>query len=1082
MSPSRPFIERPVATALLMLAIVLAGLVGFRFLPLSALPQVDYPTIQVQTLYPGASPEVMSRNVTAPLERQFGQMPGLARMASTSAAGVSIVTLQFDLGLAIDIAEQEVQAAINAGSSLLPTDLPAPPVYAKVNPADAPVLTLAISSDTMPLTEVQNLVNTRLAQKISQVQGVGLVTLAGGQRPAVRIQADTKALASYGIGLDTLRTAISAANANSAKGSFDGPQRAYTINANDQLLTVDDYKRLIVSWKNGAPVRMVDVARVVNGAENDRLRAWAGVRAAPGRPKQAEAPPGGSEPGEAGSVGATLTPAIILNVQRQPGANVISTVDSIRRQLPELQAGLPAGLDVQVLSDRTTGIRASVHHVEMELVLAVLMVVLVIFFFLHSLRATVIASLAVPISLIGTCGVMYLLGYSLNNLSLMALTIATGFVVDDAIVMIENIARYIEEGEPPFQAALKGATQIGFTIISLTVSLIAVLIPLLFMSDVVGRLFREFAVTLALTILISAVVSLTLVPMMSARWLRAVPDTPPRGLGGAIQRGFDRVIARYDVWLQWVLRRQGATLVVALLTLALTVVLYIFIPKGLFPTQDTGQLQGRLVAAQDVSFERMSGLQQEAVRAILQDPDVASLSSFVGVDGANNAMLNTGSLLINLKAGRDSQEAVMRRLRDRVNAVAGVTLYLQPTQDLTIDAETGPTEYRATIGGVDSAEVNAWTNKLVERLRTVPQVRNATTDAGAQGLSAFVDIDRATAARLSVTASSVDDTLYSAFGQRIVSTIFTETDQYRVILEAQKEGLSSPEALGTLPLRTGGGAPTPLSAVATIREQPAPLQITRVAQYPAATLGFDRADGASLGESADAIRAAAKEIGMPAGLSMQFQGAAGAYEKSLTSQLWLILAAMVCVYIVLGVLYESYVHPLTILSTLPSAGVGALLALMLTGNDLGVIGIIGIILLIGIVKKNAIMMIDFAIDAERGQGLPPHEAIHQAALLRFRPILMTTLAALFAALPLMLGWGEGAELRRPLGLAIFGGLVLSQLLTLFTTPVIYLAFDRLGRRWTGRGTAAAPEVPAEAPAEAPAVLAPPAAPAGEGRP
>ena len=1074
MSPSRPFIERPVATALLMLAIVLAGLVGFRFLPLSALPQVDYPTIQVQTLYPGASPEVMSRNVTAPLERQFGQMPGLARMASTSAAGVSIVTLQFDLGLAIDIAEQEVQAAINAGSSLLPTDLPAPPVYAKVNPADAPVLTLAISSDTMPLTEVQNLVNTRLAQKISQVQGVGLVTLAGGQRPAVRIQADTKALASYGIGLDTLRTAISAANANSAKGSFDGPQRAYTINANDQLLTVDDYKRLIVSWKNGAPVRMVDVARVVNGAENDRLRAWAGVRAAPGRPKQAEALPGGSEPGEAGSVGATLTPAIILNVQRQPGANVISTVDSIQRQLPELQAGLPAGLDVQVLSDRTTGIRASVHHVEMELVLAVLMVVLVIFFFLHSLRATVIASLAVPISLIGTCGVMYLLGYSLNNLSLMALTIATGFVVDDAIVMIENIARYIEEGEPPFQAALKGATQIGFTIISLTVSLIAVLIPLLFMSDVVGRLFREFAVTLALTILISAVVSLTLVPMMSARWLRAVPDTPPRGLGGTIQRGFDRVIARYDVWLKWVLRRQGATLVVALLTLALTVVLYIFIPKGLFPTQDTGQLQGRLVAAQDVSFERMSGLQQEAARAILQDPDVASLSSFVGVDGANNAMLNTGSLLINLKEGRDSQEVVMRRLRDRVNAVAGVTLYLQPTQDLTIDAETGPTEYRATIGGVDSAEVNAWTNKLVERLRTVPQVRNATTDAGAQGLSAFVDIDRATAARLSVTASSVDDTLYSAFGQRIVSTIFTETNQYRVILEAQKEGLSSPEALGTLQLRTGGGAPTPLSAVATIREQPAPLQITRVAQYPAATLGFDRADGASLGESVDAIRAAAKEIGMPAGLSMQFQGAAGAYEKSLTSQLWLILAAMVCVYIVLGVLYESYVHPLTILSTLPSAGVGALLALMLTGNDLGVIGIIGIILLIGIVKKNAIMMIDFAIDAERGQGLPPHEAIHQAALLRFRPILMTTLAALFAALPLMLGWGEGAELRRPLGLAIFGGLVLSQLLTLFTTPVIYLAFDRLGRRWTGRGTAAAPEVPA--------ALAPPAAPAGEGRP
>ncbi|GKS88601.1 MULTISPECIES: efflux RND transporter permease subunit [unclassified Acidovorax] len=1035
MSPSRPFIERPVATALLMVAIVLAGLVGFKLLPLSALPEVDYPTIQVQTLYPGASPEVMSRTVSAPLERQFGQMPGLARMSSTSASGVSIVTLQFGLGLALDVAEQEVQAAINAGSSLLPTDLPAPPVYAKVNPADAPVLTLAVSSDTLPLTEVQNLVNTRLAQKMSQVPGVGLVSLAGGQRPAVRIQADTKALASYGIGLDTLRTAITSANANSAKGSFDGPQRSYSINANDQLVTVADYKNLIVTWKNGAPVRMTDVARVVDSAENNRLGAWANE-----------------------------TPAIILNVQRQPGANVIATVDNIKKQLPELQAGLPASLKVEVLSDRTTGIRASVHHVEMELVLAVLMVVLVIFFFLHSLRATVIASLAVPISLIGTCGVMYLLGYSLNNLSLMALTIATGFVVDDAIVMIENIARYIEEGEPPFQAALKGATQIGFTIISLTVSLIAVLIPLLFMSDVVGRLFREFAVTLALTILISAVVSLTLVPMMSARWLKPEPPHGERrGFGGAVQRGFDRVIARYDIWLQWVLRRQGATLVVALLTMALTALLYVVIPKGLFPTQDTGQLQARVEASQDVSYARMSELQQAAARAILADPDVQSLSSFIGVDAANNTMLNAGRMLINLKADRDGQEAVMQRLRDRVRAVAGVTLYLQPTQDLTIDAETGPTEYRLSIGGVDSAQVNEWTNQLVERLRTVPQVRNATSDAGAQGLSAYVDIDRNTASRLSVTASSVDDTLYSAFGQRIVSTIFTETNQYRVILEAQQEHLDSPEALGTLQLRTGGGTPTPLSAVATIREQLAPLQVTRVAQYPAATLGFDRAEGVSLGNAVDAIRAAAQEIGVPAGLSMQFLGAAGAYEKSLSSQLWLILAAMVCVYIVLGVLYESYIHPLTILSTLPSAGVGALLMLMVTGNDLGVIGIIGIILLIGIVKKNAIMMIDFAIDAEREQGMAPQEAIHQAALLRFRPILMTTLAALFAALPLMLGWGEGAELRRPLGLAIFGGLVLSQMLTLFTTPVIYLAFDRLGRRWTGRGTAAAPAQSGAAP-------------------
>jgi multidrug efflux pump len=762
-------------------------------------------------------------------------------------------------------------------------------------------------------------------------------------------------------------------------------------------------------------------------------------------------------------VGATVTPAIILNVQRQPGANVIATVDNIKKLLPELQAGLPASLKVQVLSDRTTGIRASVHHVEMELVLAVLMVVLVIFFFLHSLRATVIASLAVPISLIGTCGVMYLLGYSLNNLSLMALTIATGFVVDDAIVMIENIARYLEEGEPPFQAALKGATQIGFTIISLTVSLIAVLIPLLFMSDVVGRLFREFAVTLAITILISGIVSLTLVPMMAARWLRAEPVGGPRGMAGRINRGFERVIAGYDRWLQWVLRHQGVTLAVAVLTLALTALLYVVIPKGLFPTQDTGQLQARIEASQDVSYDRMSELQQAAVRAILQDPDVLSLSSFVGVDAANNTMLNAGRMLINLQPRRDAQEAIMLRLRERVQSVAGVTLYLQPTQDLTIDAETGPTEYRVSIGGVDSAQVNDWTRKLVERLQSEPKVRNATTDAGAQGLSAYVDIDRNTASRLSVTASTVDDTLYSAFGQRIVSTIFTETNQYRVILEAQQEQLNTPEALGTLQLRTGSGTPTPLSAVATIREQLAPLQVTRVAQYPAATLGFDKAEGVSLGSAVDAIRAAAKDIGVPPGLSMEFLGAAGAYEKSLSSQLWLILAAMVCVYIVLGVLYESYIHPVTILSTLPSAGVGALLALMVSGNDLGVIGIIGIILLIGIVKKNAIMMIDFAIDAERHQNMPPQQAIHQAALLRFRPILMTTLAALFAALPLMLGWGEGAELRRPLGLAIFGGLILSQMLTLFTTPVIYLAFDRLGRRWTGRGTAAAPVQAGEAP-------------------
>jgi multidrug efflux pump len=985
----------------------------------------------------------MSNTVTAPLERQFGQMSGLDRMSSTSAAGVSIITLQFSLGQTLDVAEQEVQAAINAGGSLLPADLPAPPVYAKVNPADAPVLTLAITSDTLPLTEVQNLVNTRLAQKISQVSGVGLVSLSGGQRPAVRIQANTQALAANGVGLDTLRTAIAAANSNGAKGSFDGPKRAYTINSNDQLLTVDDYKNLIVTYKNGAPIRMVDVAQVVNSAENTQLGAWAGTK-----PAKTDKYGDTAEEDAEG----TLTPAIILNVQRQPGANVIATVNAIKAQLPELQAGFPAGLKIEVLSDRTAGIRASVQHVEMELVLAVVLVVLVIFAFLGSLRATIIASVAVPISLIGTLGLMYLLGYSLNNLSLMALTIATGFVVDDAIVMIENIARYIEEGEKPLQAAFKGATQMGFTIISLTVSLIAVLIPLLFMGDVVGRLFREFAVTLAITILISAVVSLTLVPMMSARWLKHEPkkDAGGTGFGARAQRFFDGVMVRYDRSLHWVIAHQPLTLLVALLTMVLTVVLYLTIPKGLFPTQDTGQLQARIQAAQDVSFDRMAQLQLQAARAVLADPDVQNLSSFVGVDAANNTMLHTGSMLINLKSSHDNQQDVMERLRERVRQVAGVTLYLQPTQDLTIDAETGPTEYRVSLEGVDSAAITSWMKKLVAKLQESDKVRNVSSDAGAQGLAAYVNVNRDTAARLSITASTVDDALYSAFGQRIVSTIFTETNQYRVILEARPGMVNTPQTLGQLNLIAGSGTATPLSAIADITEQQAPLQITHVAQYPASTLNFDTAPGVSLGSSVDAIRAAAKEIGMPNSVTMTFLGASGAYERSLSNQLWLILAAVVCVYIVLGVLYESYVHPLTILSTLPSAGVGALLALMITGNDLGVIGIIGIILLIGIVKKNAIMMIDFAIDAERTQGKSARDAIHQAALLRFRPILMTTLAALFAAVPLMLSFGEGAELRRPLGLAIFGGLVVSQLLTLFTTPVIYLAFDRLGGGSTRR--------------------------------
>ena len=1004
---------------------------------------MDYPTIQVQTLYPGASPEVMAQTVTAPLERQFGQMAGLTRMGSTSASGVSVITLQFGLGLAIDIAEQQVQAAINAGGSLLPADLPAPPVYAKVNPADAPVLTLAITSDSLPLTEVQNLVNTRLALKISQVTGVGLVSLSGGQRPAVRIQADTRALAANGLALDALRSAITAANANAAKGSIDGPTRAYTINSNDQLLAVSDYKNLVIAFKNGAAIRVADVAQVVDGAENIKLGAWSGTAC----------PPAPSSAACTTTDNRVLKPAIILNVQRQPGANVIATVDAIKKQLPELQAALPGSLQVDVLSDRTTGIRASVLHVELELLLAVLMVVVVIFVFLGSLRATVIASLAVPISLIGSCGAMYLLGYSLNNLSLMALTIATGFVVDDAIVMIENISRYIEEGEAPMAAALKGASQIGFTIISLTVSLIAVLIPLLFMGDVVGRLFREFAVTLAITILISAVVSLTLVPMMSARWLRHAPAPQPgdKGFSARMHHFFERVIARYDVWLIWVLKRQGLTLIVALSTMAITVLLYVLIPKGLFPTQDTGQLQARIETAQSVSYARMSSLQLAAADAILQDPDVATLSSFVGVDAANNTMLHTGRMLINLKNDRTtSQQATMLRLKDRVSQVAGVKLFLQPTQDLTIDAESGPTQYRVSLEGSDTAVVNEWAARLTQQMSTLRRVRNVVSDAGESGSSAFINVDRDTAARLGISTASIDDALYSAFGQRIVSTIFTETNQYRVILEARPGQVTTAASLGDLPLKTGAGGTTPLSAVASVTERPAPLQITHVAQFPATTLGFDTAPGASLGDAVDDVKQAALDIKLPASVSLTFLGAAGAYQNSLSSQLWLILAAIVCVYIVLGVLYESYIHPLTILSTLPSAGVGALLMLMISGSGLGVIGIIGIILLIGIVKKNAIMMIDFAIDAERHQGKNPQEAIHQAALLRFRPILMTTMAALFAAVPLMLGFGEGAELRRPLGLAIFGGLIVSQVLTLFTTPVIYLAFDRLGQRFGRR--------------------------------
>jgi multidrug efflux pump len=1023
MSPSRPFIMRPVATSLLMAAIMLAGIVAFKFLSLSALPEVDYPTIQVQTFYPGASPDVMANLVTAPLERQFGEMPSLKRMSSNSSGGASVITLQFNLNLSLDVAEQEVQAAINAASNLLPADLPAPPIYAKVNPADAPILTLALTSNTLPLTQVEDLADSRLAQKISQIGGVGLVSISGGQRPAVRIQVNTQALSAYGMTIENLRTAISNANSNEAKGQFDGPTQAVTIDANDQLSDVQGYLDVVVAYKNGNPVRLKDVAKVVNGAENTQLGAWM-----------------------------NRTPAIILNVQRQPGANVITTVDQIEKALPDMESGLPAGIQVTVLTDRTTGIRASVEDVEFELILSVVLVVLVIFVFLRSVPATFIASVAVPLSLVGTFAAMYLLNFSLNNLTLMALTIATGFVVDDAIVMIENISRYIEEGEKPFEAALKGAEQIGFTIISLTVSLIAVLIPLLFMGDVVGRLFNQFAITLAVTIVISAIVSLTLVPTLSARWLKPHDKAKESRLHRYTEKLFDDVIARYDRALQWVLERQTATMIVATATVVVTVILFLLIPKGLFPTQDTGLIQGITVTGQTVSYGRMGALQQKLADSLLKDPDVVSLSSFIGVDGTNDT-LNNGRMLINLTPHGQrtaSQAAILERLRQRARDIAGISLYLQPVQDLTIDANVSPTQYQFALESASQSDIATWTAKVVDQLNKTREVRNVSSDVQAQGLAAYIDIDRATAARLGVTVDTVDEALYDAFGQRIISTIFTQSNQYRVILEADPTLLQTPDALKNIYLPSTSGGPTPLSAFASIRVQSAPLQVTHVGQFPAANVSFDAAPGVSLGAAVAAIRNAEKAVGVPTTITTSFLGAAAAYQASLANELWLILAAIVAVYIVLGVLYESYIHPITILSTLPSAGVGALLFLMLAGQDLGVIGIIGIILLIGIVKKNAIMMIDFALDAERTQGKSPREAIHQAALLRFRPIMMTTLAAIFGALPLMLGWGVGSELRHPLGISIVGGLIVSQVLTLFTTPVIYLSFDRVARRINAR--------------------------------
>ena len=1040
MSPSRPFILRPVATSLLMVAILLAGTVAYLQLPVSALPQVDYPIIQVQTFYPGASPEVMASSVTGPLERQFGQIPGLTQMTSSSSGGGSVITLQFNLNESIDIAQQDVQAAINAAFSYLPKDLPNPPTYSKVNPADAPVMTLALTSQTMELSKVEDLADTILAQKISQLSGVGLVSINGGQKPAVRIQANPTALAGYGLSLEDIRSALGTANVNQAKGNLNGSRQAYTIGANDQLLSSADYSKVIIAYRNGSPVRLSDVANAVDSAENLYQAAWMGTGKQPARVVNGQQQPAQE---------AILKPAVIVNIQRQPGANIIGVVDEVQALLPKLHESLPAAVSLTVLTDRTNTIRASVSDVKFELVLTIGLVVMVIFLFLRSFAATVIPAVAVPLSIVGTFGVMYLLGYSLNNLSLMALTISTGFVVDDAIVMIENIDRYLEMGDSPLDAALKGSEQIGFTILSLTVSLIAVLIPLLFMGDIVGRLFREFAVTLAITILVSAFVSLTLTPMMAAKLLKHKPKSAQNAFYKKSEEWFESVIASYGRGVKWVLAHQTLTLLITAATFVLTLVLYVIVPKGFFPVQDTGVLLAITEADQSVSFAAMSSRQQRLARVILEDPDVDSVSSFIGID-AQNSTLNSGRIQINLKDKEKratSADDVIRRLQPEVNKVDGIQTYLQPLQDLTVEDRVSRTQYQYSVEDASAAELAIATDKMVAAFKKLPAITDVASDQQLDGLQAELVINRDNASRLGITPQNIDDTLNDAFGQRQVSTIFTQLNQYHVVMEVAPAFQRNLSSLDHIYVKSSNGVQVPLSTFTTLVPKRTALVINHQGQFPATTISFNLVPGKSIGDAVTAINKAVKDLDLPVSVNGSFQGSAAAFEASLTNEPLLILAALITVYIVLGVLYESYIHPVTILSTLPSAGVGAILALMIFGIDLSVIALIGIILLIGIVKKNAIMMIDFALEAEREQGMPPEEAIYQACLLRFRPIMMTTMAALLGGVPLALGSGTGSELRRPLGITIVGGLIVSQVLTLFTTPVVYLFFDRIGRKY-----------------------------------